>query len=350
MGAEEGREGAPSRGAGIRDVARELGMSISTVSRAMNGRGEVSAETRRLVSETAAALGYRPNQSGRSLRQGRTNMVALVMPTQTARTQSGETFFLNVCNGLQEVLWPRGLDLVVLPFGSAAKPDEFLRNAVDRHLADAFVLADTRRTDPRVDYLVEQRVPFVSLGRTRAHEHSWLDLDFAGVAAQSVRRLAAAGHRRIAVATADRDVNSDVEFLRGYAEAVAEHGLDDDPELVLRLPDTRDAGGVLTERLLAPADRPTAVVLAQETLAPGLYRHLRANGVEPGRDLAVIGFRENPVCEHLTPSLTCFHVSLEHYGRRLGELVLDRLAPVPPPPVGELWPMTLVPKDSDRPC
>lgn len=332
------------RTVGIRDVARELGISVATVSRAMNARGEVSEATRRLVLETAAALGYTANQSGRSLRSGRTSTVALVMPIQTARTQSGETFFLNVCNGLQETLLGHGLDLVILPFGSAVGQEQFLRDVVDRRVADAYVLADTRRADPRVDYLLAQRVPFVSLGRTQGEGYPWLDLDFAGVAAQSVRRLAERGHRRIAVATADRDVNSDVEFLRGYQEAVA--GLGADP-LVIRLPDSRDNGDQLGERLLAMPERPTAVVLAQETLALGLYRRLRAHGVEPGRDLAVIGFRENPVCEHLTPALTCFHVSLEDYGRRLGEIVLERLSPSPPPPTHEVWPMTLVPKDSD---
>ena len=335
--------------AGIRDVARELGMSISTVSRAMNARSEVSAETRRLVLETAESLGYRAHQSGRSLRQGRTDSVALVMPTHTGRTQSGETFFLNVSNGLQEVLSPRGLDLVILPFGPSVGPEEFLRRVVDRHVADAYVLADTQRADPRVDYLAQRGVPFVSLGRTKATEHSWLDLDFGGVSAQSVHRLAAAGHRRIAVAVTDRDVNSDAEFLRGYHAAVAEVGADDDPGLVLRLPDTRDGGAVLAQRLLAMPSRPTAVVLAQETMALELYRLLRLHGVAPGHDLAVIGFRENPVCEHLEPALTCFQVSLEDYGRRLGELVLERLSPAPPPPVGEVWPMTLVPKESDGP-
>lgn len=104
-----------------------------------------------------------------------------------------------------------------------------------------------------------------------------------------------------------------------------------------------------TARLLAMRRWPTAVVLAQETMALELYRLLRLHGVAPGHDLAVIGFRENPVCEHLDPALTCFRLSLEDYGRRLGELVLERLSPAPPPPVGEVWPMTLVPKESDGP-
>ncbi|WP_253778942.1 substrate-binding domain-containing protein [Goodfellowiella coeruleoviolacea] len=334
---------------GIRDLARELGMSISTVSRAMNARPDVSPETQRLVRETAERLGYTPNQSGRSLRQGTTDTVALVMPTHTARTESGETFFLNVSDGLQEVLSPRGLNLVILPCGSAEQPDEFLFKAVDRHLADAIVLADTQRVDRRIDYLIEKKVPFVGLGRTEAGGYSWLDLDFEGVAAQSVDRLVGLGHRRIALGTTDRTVNNTFLFLDSYRASLERHGIGYDPELVIRVPDTRQGGYHLAARLLAAPHRPTAVILEQETLAIGLYRALADAGLTPGRDLAVIGFRENPVLDLLTPSLTCFRVSLTNYGRRLGHLVLAEMARAGSagPLTQEVWPMELVSGDSD---
>jgi DNA-binding LacI/PurR family transcriptional regulator len=95
---------------------------------------------------------------------------------------------------------------------------------------------------------------------------------------------------------------------------------------------------------MSPA--PTAVVLAQETLALGLYRRLGEAGVRPGPDLAVVGFRKNPVCDYLVPSLTSFAVSLDAYGRRLGEIVLDRVAGADAP-VQEVWPMTLAAGESD---
>ena len=78
----------------------------------------------------------------------------------------------------------------------------------------------------------------------------------------------------------------------------------------------------------------------------GLYRRLAEAGVRPGTDLAVIGFRRNPVCEYLVPSLTSFEVSLEAYGRRLGEIVLACVASTESP-AQEIWPMTLAPGDSD---
>lgn len=341
-------EGRMSR-VGIRELAAELGMSISTVSRAMNARDDVSAATRERVTAAAERLGYQPNQSGRTLRRGATGTVALVIQTNTARTEMGETFYFSLCDGLQQVLATKALDLVLLPVGGSADPEQYLVNAVDRHLADAYVVSNTHRVDRRIEYLTQRAVPFVALGRGGVSDHAWLDLDFEGVAAHSVARLAALGHERIALASDDRDITSTFEFVRGYRRALAEHGLQADSRWEIRVPDMPEGGAILADRLLAMTPRPTAVVLAQETLAIGLYRRLREAGVEPGSDLAVIGFRKNPVCDHLVPSLTSFEVSLDDYGRRLGEIVLGRLTPDCPDdqPVQEVWAMTIVPGESD---
>jgi DNA-binding LacI/PurR family transcriptional regulator len=333
---------------GIRELAAELGMSISTVSRAMNARSDVSAATRERVTAAAERLGYRPNQSGRTLRRGATGTVALVIQTNTARTEMGETFYFSLCDGLQQALATRSLDLVVLPFGASADRDRFLVNAVDRHLADAYIVSNTDRTDRRIEYLTQRAVPFVTLGRGGAADHAWLDLDFEGVAAHSVARLAGLGHERIALASDDRDINSTWEFACGFRRALAEHDLPAVGEWEIRVPDTPEGGTVLADRLLEMSPRPTAVVLAQETLAIGLYRRLREAGAEPGRDLAVVGFRKNPVCDYLVPSLTSFEVSLVDYGRRLGEIVIGLLAASPDDePVHEVWGMTVVPGESD---
>lgn len=329
---------------GIRELAAELGMSISTVSRAMNARGEVSDATRERVRSAAERLGYQPNQSGRTLRRGATGTVALVMQTNTARTAMGETFYFSVCDGLQQELAKRSMDLVLLPVGPAKDPYRYLVNAVDRHIADAYVISNTHRVDRRVELLTERDVPFVALGRGGPEGHAWLDLDFEGVAAETVERLVAAGHTRIALAYDDGEVNSTWEYTRGCRQALAAHGLE--PAAEIRLPDTPEGGGLLAERLLAMAPAPTAVMLAQETLALGLYRRFAEAGVRPGADLAVVGFRKNPVCDYLVPSLTTFAVSLEAYGRRLGEIVLARVASAKDP-VQEVWPMTISPGDSD---
>ncbi|MFC0407210.1 substrate-binding domain-containing protein [Roseomonas elaeocarpi] len=338
------------QGIGIRDLARHLGLAVSTVSRAMNDRGDVSAATRKLVRDAALTLGYVPDQSGRSLRQGTTNTIALTMRTDISRTAAGETFFLALCGGLQPVLAAHDLDLVILPCGSVEEQERSLRRAVERRLADGFIISDTQRHDSRIDFLIERGVPFVALGRSLSGgAHAWLDLDFAGVATQAVEHLAMLGHRRIALGTTLRDVNHGHVFLEAYQAALRHHGLPDDPALVLRVADTLEGSRDLADMLLAMPKPATAVILIQETMAIGLYERLGQAGLRPGRDLAVIGFRENQVVAHLDPALTCFRFSLREYGARLGEIMVGRIKAADPsrPPVQELWPMTLRPGGSD---
>ena len=334
---------------GIRELARQLDMAISTVSRAMNARSDVNPETRARVLEAARQLGYVPNQSGRNLRQGATRTVALMMRTDIGRTVSGETFFMGLSEGAQRVLAANGLDLVILPCGSEQDQDAFLYRAVDRRLADGFIISATRRRDPRIEYLIERRVPFIALGRSESGgEHSWIDLDFEAVAMQSVSRLVCQGHKRIALGTTTRDIYSNHLFADAYRAAVVRNGLDFDPDMIFSVSDSRSGGFELGEMLLARKARPSAVILVQETMAPGLYHRLGEVGLQPGLDMAVIGFRENPVCEFLTPALTCFRVNLPAYGERLASLLCERMAGGATS--HELWPMTLVPGGSDGPA
>lgn len=334
---------------GIREVARELGLSVSTVSRAMNARADVSAATVERVRAAAAELGYTPNQTGRTLRRGATNAVAFVVPTASARSAAGETFFLNVANGLQEVLSSAGRDLILLPYGASQDPDGYLFAAADRGLADAYIVAGTQPADPRIEYLQSRDVPLVALGRTTVGNHPWLDLDFDAVAADSIERLTQLGHRRIAIQVTAGSSNYTILFIEGYRRALQRAGLPFDRELIVELPDAPDTGYRLGQRLMGMDDRPTAVVLLEEANAIGLYRFLEEQSLAPGRDLSVIGLRENPVLELLRPRLTCFRLSVLDYGRCLGRLVLAQLDDDPGALHQELWRMELLPGDSDRP-
>ena len=137
---------------GIRQLARHLGLSIGTVSRALNDRDDVNAETRQRVLEAAAELGYSPNQSGRSLRRGRTDLVAMIVPSGPDDTLIN-TVFLSVLNGLKRRLGAHGLDLAM--FVEDGREDRLaaLRRVTERGIADALIIADTEIVDPRVDYL-----------------------------------------------------------------------------------------------------------------------------------------------------------------------------------------------------
>ena len=338
----------------IHDLARHLNVSIGTVSRALNGRSDVSDETRKRVLEAAETLGYSPNQSGRSLRQGATGIIGFMVVTNRERAEKGEAFFMAVFDGLQSHLATRGFDLVVLLSSADQDPNAYLRRVVERRLADAVIISDTQRVDPRIDYLMKRKVPFVAFGRSESGgDHPWLDLDFEGVAEQSIDRLTQAGHKHIAIATASNEVNYGYLFVDACRAALKKRGIKLTDDLVLREPLSEAGGFRLGERLLAMTDRPTAVLLVDNKMATGLYHRFHDAGVVPGRDIAVIGFDDSPQGAFLVPALTRFRVSLSDLGRKLGEDLVEvieaKAAGQHPPARQTIWPMELIPGESDGP-
>src|SRR4051794_4079977 len=210
---------------GIRALARHLDISIGTVSKALNGRFDINAETRKRVLDAAAELGYVANQSGRALRQGATRTVGFMIESSQATPTDSDNFFMAVFDGVQTVVRRHHLDLIVLPCASDEDPAMYLGRIVARGLVDAVIVSGTRRDDPRIPLLERAHIPFVALGRSRNATHPWIDLDFEGVARQSVDRLVERGHQRIAASLPATDLNLGNPFLQGYKKALKQHGI-----------------------------------------------------------------------------------------------------------------------------
>ncbi len=337
---------------GIRRLAQHLDISIGTVSRALNGRPDVNEETRKRVLEAAVELGYVPNQSGRSLRQGTTNTIGLMMESSAQTVENSDNFFMGVVDGAQGVFARHKLDLILLPCSTDEDPNAYLQRIVARRLVDAMIISATRKIDKRIDLLEKAKIPFIALGRSESgHNPPWLDLDFEGVASRAIDRLVARGHRRIAIAVPHNEANLGYIFLDGYKQALARHGLAFDPDLVIRTSSSEQGGYFAADELLRSGKQPTAILLIYEVMAIGLYRRLAEAGIHAGRDFAVIGFRESPQSRFLSPPLTCFRLSLRDLGIALAESLLASMPSFkhhyPQTPAHRIWPMELVEGESD---
>jgi len=336
----------------IHDLARHLNVSIGTVSRALNGRTDVSDKTRQRVLEAAKAFGYSPNQSGRSLRSGTTGMVGFMIIANRERAIRGESFFMTLFDGLQASLAEQGLDLVIYYCGTDQHQDTYVRRIIERRLVDGLIISQTSRIDHRIDYLINAKLPFIAFGRSDSGgDHSWLDLDFEGVAEQSIELLYSQGHRRIAVATTTDDVNFNHIYLNACRAALAARGLCLDDDLVF-CESMSEAGGYrVGERILACTLRPSAVVIIENSMAIGLYTKLGEAAMMPGRDIAVVGFDQSPTQGlFLKPSLTQFSLSMSALGRWLGDhmvtLINAKQNNASVPFEHKIWPMDLVPGGS----
>jgi DNA-binding LacI/PurR family transcriptional regulator len=336
---------------GIRRLADHLDISIGTVSRALNGKPDVNEETRRRVLEAAAELGYVPNQSGRSLRQGTTNAVGFMIELNP-ETASTDPFFLGVFDGVQSVLQRHGLDLIILPCPTSDDPLPYLQRFVARRAVDAMIISATQRIDPRIDMLQQAGLPFLTLGRSESGRgHAWIDLDFEGVVNEAVDRLVASGHRRIAMTLPRTEINLGYVCHDAYRAALKRHRLPYDPALVLRAGWSEQGGYDVAERLAGLDERPTAVLLVYEMMAIGLYQRLQELGINPGRDIAVVAFQDRANIRMLSPPLTAFHLSLHDLGVGVGKAILAQMPAYrdiyPLGIVQKRWPLTLLPGTSD---
>ncbi|CAH2405858.1 LacI family DNA-binding transcriptional regulator [Mesorhizobium ventifaucium] len=337
----------------IHDLARHLNISIGTVSRALNGRADVNAETRQRVLDAARKLNYSPNQSGRNLRRGATQSIAFMLQPHPGDQQYGEPFFIPFLTGLQAKLAEHGIDLMVVMGGPGDYQHERLRRLVEARRADAVVLAWTRREDERIDYLTEVGFPFATLGRSQSGGRSYpsLDLDFEKAGSDAVDRLVARGHRRIAAVRPLLNLNFGYLFIAGYRKALKSHGIDFDPSMIAAGFINESGGYEVTPKLMQSKDVPTAIIFNNDAMALGGCRALVEMGLQPGKDIAVVVIVDTALCRYFSPRLTSFRPALEPLGQRLAEMLLESMPALAGPEgakiIREVWPLELVVRDSD---
>ena len=343
---------------GIRELAAELGISIGTISRALNGKPHVDPATRERVLQAAAALGYIPQQSGRSLREGSTRTIGLLWEIRFGREAYGDSFFLSLFVGIQDLLKEKGYDLTILldrpdPTADRADATLRLRESVQRRQADAFIIPWTRVHDPRLDYCAQHDIPFVALGRSESGgAHCWIDLDFEHACWEATDRLIGQGHQRIGLILATSDLMQSQFFIAGYRRAVEHHGL----PFVKSLMTSRDAnpsgGEQAVNDLMRLKSPPTAIIIIDMGMVVGAYRRLSESGFRCGKDVAVIGgVQDNPISEFLSPPLTCFGLNTSALGRRLAEAALTAIDrgrdKGTTKVIEELWPLQMIVRSSD---
>jgi LacI family transcriptional regulator len=325
----------------LKDLARELGLSATTVSRALDGYPEVAEATRQRVAAAARRAGYLPDPAARRLRRGRADTIAALLPGGPGVELTALLETLGACAA---ALAAEGLDLMLVPTRDEQEETRRLARLVARREADAFVILRTRRRDARVDWLLAQGVPFVTHGRTdRAAEHAHLDGDgFAGFR-DAVLRLHAGGHARIAHLAAPATF-AFAHLRRAGAEAGAAAA-----GLVLAgaeaAPDA--AGGHAAARaLLAAGPPPTALLCATDAVAIGAARALREHGLVPGRDVALWGHDNIPAAAFLDPPLASMEIADRDIGGHLARLLLARLGGADPATLGTVLPLRHVARAS----
>jgi DNA-binding LacI/PurR family transcriptional regulator len=339
----------------IKDVAREAGVSIATVSYVLNNKAEnVSESTFRHVLAAAERIGYRPNVTAQNLRSSQTRLIGYAWyekPSHGApqgRLNTLLDLFIYYLASAAEQAGYHLLTFTYPPHNPTPVYDELIRTG----RVDAFVLAGTTANDERVQYLLKREFPFVSFGRSNDDwSFPWVDTDNRAGMYEAVRYLIGLGHRRIALLGWPEHSLTGNYRLEGYAQALNEVGLTSRPEYIFRGEHNEQTGrAALTHWLQLPQDiQPTAVVAVSDLMAIGVMNEAQQRGLEIGRDLSVIGFDDVPMTEYLRPALTTIQQPIPQVGEALISMLESLLSKHPLECRSLLIPPRLIIRDSCAP-
>ena len=336
----------------IQTLAQDLGLSISTVSRALNGYTDVAAATRERVMQRAAELGYRPHPGARSMKSGKAHAIGIILPMDERGGQFINALYSSLLGGIASVLDARGYTLLATTHFSHSVHDEVSRyeQLIRSRSVDGFVVVRTLLHDPRVRLLHEQQIPFVTYGRCQLDiDHPWVDTDNEGAFELATQRLLDHGHRRIALLNGPAVYTFAQLRQRGYEKALRRAGLTPRPDGVRHGDLTESAGYALTKNWLDAADRPTALVCANDAMAIGAMAACREAGLKVGSDISVLGYGNSDASRYCDPPLTTIEHRVLDNGRHIGQLLLAQLDGSATAPEHYLEPVELVPRQSDGP-
>ena len=311
----------------IRDVAIKAGVHPSTVSRVFSGNAKISQETQTRVLDAAQKLYFHPNAIARSLSVKRTCTIAIVIP----HIYSGyfdDEFFPQVVQGLLNFAYPRGYRILV--GGSNSHSDEIVQtfDILGSRQADGIVVLSNRLDVDTVGAMREQDTPFVLLGRPPAHYHdvSWVDADNERYTYEAINYLIGLGHKRIAYVGGDPEVAVTSERQRGYASAMTQAQLPQNPRWIEYGYFSDEGGYYAVQRMTELGDEaPTAYYAANDLMAFGILRGLREKGVSVPEQVSVIGTNDSGACLHVTPTLTTLRVPYAQMAAQAAELLIQAI-------------------------
>lgn len=320
----------PPRAVTMQDVARRAGVSIKTVSRVVNGQGEIAESTRQRVLATIAELGYRPNRIASALVTQRTRTVGLVIPDIT------NPFFPEVARGVQDVGQAKDYNIFVCNTDDKLPNMTRILHSLAAQSVDGIITFPDHRNRQELQYFADTFRPIVAINQLIDHTNvSCVMVDKRRGAKLAVEHLIERGHSAIGMLTNRLPPIETTRRVQGFRQALIEHGIPIVDEWIAANAATLSGGFEATQQLLRAYPQITAIFAYNDLMALGAIRTCRELGRRVPEDCAIIGFDDIQMASIATPSLTT--ISIDKY--ELGRQAMTRLLEMLDHPHGSFMPV-----------
>ena len=310
----------------LKELSDLLGLSPTTVSRALNGYPEVSEATRKKVTAAARVHGYAPNTRARSLATGRAMAIGHVIPI-SSKHEMVNPVFGDFIAGAGEVYSRNGYDML-LSVVPDADEDEAYRSFLTKQNVDGIILHAPTLNDPRIPLLNTLGLPYVVHGRSSetTAPYAWVDVNNKRAFQRATDFLLDLGHQRIALVNGLEHMDFAIRRRAGYEAALKARGITPDPDLMFSGEMTEAQGHDITRTLLTQPDPPTALLVSSMITAIGVRRGIEEMGLTMGRDVSLIThdddlsyFRNGADI----PVYTATRSSVRDAGRKAAQMLID---------------------------
>lgn len=312
---------SPGKPATIKDVARELGVSISTVSRAMRGFPDVNPETKQAVLQMAEQLDYQPNQVALSLVTKHTHSIGVMVPNL-------DYFCATAVRGIDEMAIEAGYTVLTCQSNESYGREITNTQRLVNSRVDGLIVSLSSATT-NVDHirrLLQRGVPMVLFDRVGTDlEATKVTLDNYDGAVQATSHLIAQGCRRIAILAGPASFSIGNQRRDGYLASLRQHGLPVDESLIVHGEFDRQDAYRATLQLLDRKDRPDGIFTISDRLAVGAFLALRERGVAVPQEVALVGFNDEPVASLLSPALSSVSQPAFEMGKMAAQLFVEQL-------------------------
>lgn len=307
----------------IKDIAKHLSISVSTVSRALCNDKNIRKETKELVLQTAKELGYKPNPVATNLKYGHTNTVGVIVPEMVT------PFASKVISGIQEVLYSKGIKVIIASSDENPEKEKELLKMMEQFMVDGIIISICSYKKNREEYarLQENKMPMVFYDRIpHGMNVSQIIVDDYMKSFFLVENLIRSGYKNIAHIKGHDDIYNSIERFNGYKDALAKFKIEYNPELVINCGMNFEDGAQAADALLKKNIKIDAVFAFTDTLAIGCMNRLREHGKKIPEEVAIASFSGTSLSTIVHPQLTTVEPPLIEMGINAAQMILEKIS------------------------